>query len=436
MLAGCTSGNNKSGNGGQNKNGGKSGGSSKKKIRLGLGHINSSEQKLVKSLKKLVNKKLPSDIEFDVYQIQGQTDQMTQKLKTILSANKSDPDLFNLDTIYVQQFAAAGWLVPFEDHVDKSTLDRYADSVVHAGQWQGKLYAAPQFMDAGGLYYNKKYLKQAGFDKPPTTAEELVTMSQKAVKASNVKYGFVWQGKQYEGLVCDWLEWVHGQGGWLYGGKDKLHKKPGDRPVTIDSKNVVKATQLMRDFIYKDNISPKSVVTMVEDSSLKVFQEGNAVFHRNWYYLPPVLQNSKKSKIVDDWGYTKMIGGHGTLGPEFYGINKNTAHPKAAAKVAKILSTDKDVNLLKFKNGRPPSIKDYWTDSDFTSQGAMGKYLPQAGKVFASAIERPATPLYESESQKVFQKYVSGVLNKNYSAQKGMQKAKKALTKIENDYSQ
>jgi len=40
--------------------------------------------------------------------------------------------------------------------------------------YQGKLYGMPWYNSAKHLFYNAKLLKDAGFDKPPTTLDELV----------------------------------------------------------------------------------------------------------------------------------------------------------------------------------------------------------------------------------------------------------------------
>ncbi len=54
----------------------------------------------------------------------------------------------------------------------------------------GKIYGIPRFAYAMGLGYNIAMLKAAGFDAPPTTWEELTTMSQKLTKRDEGIAGF------------------------------------------------------------------------------------------------------------------------------------------------------------------------------------------------------------------------------------------------------
>ena len=109
-LAGCSGDSGKKGG----NNGGMAGSSKNQKatIKYAIGTIH--DQSAADKFEKRVNEKIPDDISFKMTEIPGSTDQDTQKLKTWLSSGRADPDIFNLDGIYTQQFAAAGWLLPIK----------------------------------------------------------------------------------------------------------------------------------------------------------------------------------------------------------------------------------------------------------------------------------------------------------------------------------
>src|ERR1035437_868391 len=76
----------------------------------------------------------------------------------------------------------------------------------------GKLIAMPWFVDAGVLYYRKDLLEKYK-ERIPVSWEEMAEIAERVQtaerKAGNkTMNGFVFQGKPYEGLTCDALEWV------------------------------------------------------------------------------------------------------------------------------------------------------------------------------------------------------------------------------------
>ena len=87
--------------------------------------------------------------------------------------------------------------------------------------------------------------------------------------------GFLWQAKQAEVLVCDWVEFLGSAGGSTLTGLD----------VTINNEAGNKALQFMHDLIYELKITPEAVLTYDEEPSRQPFTSGNAVFLRNWSYV-------------------------------------------------------------------------------------------------------------------------------------------------------
>ena len=87
----------------------------------------------------------------------------------------------------------------------------FFEKVVNSSDtYAGKLLALPVYVDGGLLYYRKDLLKEHGISEPPRTWQELIDYSikiQNEQRKTNPNfYGFVWQGAQYEGLICNWLE--------------------------------------------------------------------------------------------------------------------------------------------------------------------------------------------------------------------------------------
>ncbi|NIO19526.1 MAG: extracellular solute-binding protein, partial [Candidatus Aenigmarchaeota archaeon] len=139
-------------------------------------------------------------------------DLLTQKLK-----NKSeDVDVFLMDVIWPPEFAAAGWAMSLDEMFPESEQDKFLNGTILANIYKDKIYGVPLFIDSGMLYYRKDLLEKYGF-KPPETWQNMVEKAQFIVsqesKEGNELYGFSGQFKQYEGLVCDMLEYILSNGG-------------------------------------------------------------------------------------------------------------------------------------------------------------------------------------------------------------------------------
>jgi len=90
-----------------------------------------------------------------------------------------------------------------------------------------------------------------------------------------VKDGFVWEGDSYEGLTCNFMEYLASAGG---SPTNSDYSK-----ATLDSPAAVKAVAFMRGLI-TSGASPVAVTTFQEPQAMNTFGAGNAAFLRNWGY--------------------------------------------------------------------------------------------------------------------------------------------------------
>jgi trehalose/maltose transport system substrate-binding protein len=202
------------------------------------------------------------------------TDTNRATLATEISGGSATPDVFMGDVIWPAQFGAHQLAVPLSDYLPQSYWAAFAPGLVKGASYKGKVYGSPLFEDQGFMYYRKDLLAKAGL-QPPKTWEQLQSDAKTLVSKGLVKYGFVWQGASYEGLTCNFMEYLTSAGGTATNGD---YTK-----ATLDSPAAIKALTFMRGLI-TSGVTPAAVSTFQEAQSMSIFAAGNAGFLRNWDY--------------------------------------------------------------------------------------------------------------------------------------------------------
>lgn len=325
-------------------------------------------------------------------------DLLTQKLK-----NKSeDADVFLMDVIWPPEFAAAGWAAPLDDFFPAAEQEKFLEGTILANTYKGKIYGVPLFIDSGVMFFRKDLLEKHGL-RPPETWEEMVrqaeTIVSKEAKEGNELYGFSGQFKQYEGLVCDMMEYILSNGGEI------LNAKTGK--AGLAEKPALDAVAFVRDRII-GKAAPVGVLTYQEPESLDVFIQGRAVFHRNWPYAWEVSNDPERSSVAGKVGIARLphfSGGksYSALGGWQVGISSYSKNRDAALAFLKFYTSRETQKLLALKAGRAPTRKALYEDADIMK---AHPHFVDMKDVFLTAYPRPGTPLYPAVSN-VLQRYFS-----------------------------
>lgn len=308
---------------------------------------------------------------------------------TYLSTADSSIDIYTIDVIWPAEFAAAEWIIPLDNYLKPIKKDDFLKGPIDACIYQGKLYAIPWFTDAGVLYYRKDILGRENLT-PPRTWQELIDQAMKLQEKYKI-HGFVFQAQQYEGLICNFLEYVWGNGGSI----------ERDGKFDIANPRARQALQFMVDIIHKYKIAPGGVITYKEEESRQIFTSGKAVFHRNWPYVWAIAQNEAKGSMVKDKvGIIPMVHNVGcksssVLGGWNLAISKYSKNKQAAWKFIEFLSSYEAQKLYAIKGGRLPTRKDVYQDEEVLR---FAPHYRDFYQVFISARPRPVSPYYSQIS--------------------------------------
>ena len=317
------------------------------------------------------------------------TGQLLTILTTMLRARSSAYDVFPMDIIWPPEFGANGWTVPLDDKWPASDRANYLPGPLAGCTYNGKLWAAPTRTDAGLIYYRTDIIKTA-----PTTWAEMTSMA-KANAPSKAKVGYVWQGAQYEGLVCDFTEVLYGYGGSVLDPNDP-------KKVTVNSPEGVAALTLMTSWV--GGISPSAVTTYKEEDSRSSWQNGDSVFMRNWPYAYSLGNDPSTSKIAGKFDVHNMLyggsntTGHSSLGGWQYGINAFSKNPDAGWKFVQHQLAEPAQKTIAIKLSLTATLKSLYTDADVLK---ANPFFAKLKPVFDTAQPRPVTPFYPDVSNAI-----------------------------------
>jgi trehalose/maltose transport system substrate-binding protein len=337
-----------------------------------------------------------------------------------LAAKSSDIDVYQLDVVWPGLLAQH--FVDLKGKVPAAEVNAHFKGIIDANTVNGKLVAIPWFTDAGLLYYRTDLLKKYGFTAAPKTWTELALMAKKIQtgeqKTNKAFTGFVWQGKNYEGLTCDALEWVVSFGGGTI--VDNTGK------VTINNAQAAKALDTAASWI--KSISPAGVTTYAEEEARGIFQSGNAAFMRNWPYAWALGQSSD-SKVKGKIGVAPLPSGGSrnaaTLGGWQLGVSSYSKNQAAAIDLVRYLAGPAEQKIRAIEGAYNPTIQSLYKDKDVL---AKNPFFGSLYSVFTSAVARPSGPTkgkYNQVSQ-AFSTAVSDVLN-------GKMKGQAAVAKLAGD---
>jgi multiple sugar transport system substrate-binding protein len=233
------------------------------------------------------NQQNGSGIKAEYRKMPADTGQYFDQITTEFQAEASEIDVIAGDIIWPAQLASNGWIVDLSERFVESERQKFLPGPIEGNTYEGKIWGVPWFTDTGLLYYRRDLLEQAGFSEPPRTWDELKEQANRVVEGGDAKYGFVFQGAQYEGGVVNGMEYIRSSGG------DVLE---GSR-VVIGSPDAVRGLAIEQSLV-ADGVVPKAVATYKEEESGAAFMQGDAVFLRNWPYVYDLLPDPEQSKIT------------------------------------------------------------------------------------------------------------------------------------------
>jgi multiple sugar transport system substrate-binding protein len=280
------------------------------------------------------------------------------------------PDVFNMSSGYIDQWAQDGLLMNIQDKVDELPQEDYFTRVFSTLRYPDKtesdMYGIPYAWVTTVLYYNKDMFDEAGLDYPDEDwswedfrrAAEALTIDENDDGVPEV-YGHWWYGR-----YAHVEPWVYANGGRILN-EDKTR-------IDVDEK-AREALQFLGDLSNEYNVSPpKKDVVGIRQQDMFPLQQTAMWVDGSWN----IQHVRDMGQGAFDWGIAKVPQGPSAEPGEYeaYGwpdslvISKESKHKDAAWKLIKYL-IGKNRPIESYMAGKVPILKslaesEEWLETD------------------------------------------------------------------------
>ncbi len=305
-------------------------------------------------------------------------------------------DLLLVDVSWLAKYVAAGWLEPLEPWFGPEALEAMVPGARLGNGFGGHLWRMPLTGDTGLLYWRTDLM-----ERPPRSTDELVAIARDLQRRGKVRWGYLWQGRQYEGLSCVMVETLQAFGArWWDGATGR---------TVLDTPQARRAVDWL-DMLVRSGVTPRAVANQAENDTLQMFAAGDAAFLRNWPYAWREIEKGNgpvKGKV----GVTRVVAapgqqGGGTLGTWGLSLIRGSPHREAAVEVMRWLTGEEMQRQLAVEQGYAPTWSRLYDDPDLQRRAPLLAVQRQA---LEAPVLRPMTPAYAQLSD-LLARQINGML--------------------------
>lgn len=339
------------------------------------------------------------------------TETLSDLASSSLLLGDSPFDLLLMDVSWTPRYVAAGWLQPLETLLGPGGLDGLVPAARLGNAFGGHLWRMPLSGDTALLYWRKDLLPH-----PPRDTLELEAMARELQKQGKVRWGYVWQGRQYEGLSCVLLEVLHAFGGRWWDGQAGR--------TDLSTPQALAAIRWLTNLV-REGVSPPGVANFAENDALDLFRAGEVAFLRNWPYAWQLIAQ-ENGPITGKVGVAPLVGapghpGGGTLGTWGLSLLAGCPRPMAAARVIRWLTGPEVQRDLVRSQGYAPTWQSLYDDEDLQASHPLLQVQAQA---LRHPLLRPLTPLYAQISD-VLQRQGNALFTSDLSPEVALARAQR-----------
>lgn len=353
----------------------------------------------------LVQTEAPADltVSITVIELDSLHDYLTQAV-----ASGDAPDLALVDSVWVPEFASAGYFRALDDLDARWSREEYrrgfAQAFVISQTIEDVSVAVQLEADVAGLWYDRKILRTAGI-RPPRTWMELLeackTLSRGGMIAPLVLPGGPASG---EAATYCLLALLASNGSAIL----------GPTGVLPDRALLVEALEYIQTLVAAEAIRPECV-DYTRDQPIKMLATGQAVFAFGGSYELPALAANAGLDQERTWGrFGFLPTPAGTSGPPAMlaggmalGIFRQAKRPDLALHLIQSLVSSGAQSRMAKSTGQIPT-----RTSVISSVAGEDSLLAQSSAMLEGAVVRPAVPSYDRVSQQLQKMFADIILGR------------------------
>jgi len=367
-----------------------------------------------------------------------------EEVATIMITKQSAPDITSLTVEDYAEYVTAGWLdaEALMKYMPKDFWDRLfpVHQRIYAEAWGNKYYAVPWRFGVGVLYVRKDLLRKYGYNVTPlqfannTSLGNLIDAAKKISQKENIPYGWIapHEGGSFDGFF---FELLRAFDGYLYGGRQYLYGPVGDRPITVDTPEVMMTLKTWQDLYLKHKIMPKEAINWNNSDAMRVFGAGKAVFMRLWNFGITQLEPTT-GLSSEKWAATPLYNvmdpyGHSSMGGWWWGVNPNSKHKREAVKVIQAAAQPNSLLFLINAMGALPPYSALFTPEKIRDVSpSLAPYARTISQAVQYANERPFSPVY-GELRELLIDTLKPMLIGQYDVKEATKRLEVGMKKIE-----
>jgi multiple sugar transport system substrate-binding protein len=297
-------------------------------------------------------------------------DSAHDKLVTAAAA-KEGPDVIQLGSSWVTEFAAAGGLLDLNEY-DKSkeypniNSDNFFAGALEGSTYEDKLYAVPWYVETRVLYYRSDLLAEVGYKEAPKTQAELKDAAEKLTKKG---------GEGHYGLDLAITDPMYPQVFSWQNGVDIIDVE--NRKANFDDPKVISSMEYYANF-FEEGLSAGPDVQI---DITQAFAEGIKPMYISGPWMINIMNDAKASTGDFEWKIaplpagekdnTSYLGGAG-FSVSAYSDNKE----EALTFINYMADPEVQVNWYKTANGLP-AVTTAWEDPSLADDEILSVFREQ-----------------------------------------------------------